>query len=137
MSVAIIAYSSARTVGGAVKGALAQALSAVDVVVMDDDSTDHALQRLMPFNGRNCLFRRPKRGIASNRNATCAHALGEFDSLRRRRERNVIAPGAVPRLHGSMRHDGASASALRTPPRILLPCAITRAMRNARRAMDA
>jgi hypothetical protein len=81
VTVAIIAYNSSRTIVQAVESVLAQSWPALDVLVVDDGSTDDTLARLAPFGDRIRVSTKPNGGIATNRNAGCAHAIGELIAL--------------------------------------------------------
>lgn len=81
VSVLVAAYNSSRTIVATVESVLAQSWPALEVVVVDDGSTDDTLARLSPFRDRVRVIHKPNGGVATNRNAGCAAATGEFIAL--------------------------------------------------------
>lgn len=77
-SVAIAAYQAAATVGEAVASALGQTRPPLEVIVVDDGSTDDLETALEPVRDRVLLLRRQHGGPASARNAALRRARGEF-----------------------------------------------------------
>jgi len=77
-SIVIPAYQAAATIATAVRSALDQALPALEVIVVDDGSTDDLARALRPFEERIEVVRKPNGGAASARNAGAAIARGEF-----------------------------------------------------------
>jgi glycosyltransferase involved in cell wall biosynthesis len=60
-----------------VESALAQTHAPVEVIVLDDGSTDDTADVLAPFAGRVAVTRQPNRGVAAARNAGAARAAGD------------------------------------------------------------
>lgn len=77
-SIVIPAYQAAATIATAARSALDQALPALEVIVVDDGSTDDLAGALRPFEGRIELIRKPNGGAASARNFGAEIARGEF-----------------------------------------------------------
>jgi glycosyltransferase involved in cell wall biosynthesis len=77
-SLIIPAFNHARFLGAAIDSALAQTLGAVDVIVVDDGSTDDTPAVLARYAGRVRVLRQPNRGLSSARNAGLAAARGTF-----------------------------------------------------------
>jgi glycosyltransferase involved in cell wall biosynthesis len=77
-SIVIPAYQAAATIATAVRSALDQALPALEVIVVDDGSTDDLAGALRPFEDRIEVVRKPNGGAASARNAGSEIARGEF-----------------------------------------------------------
>ena len=77
-SVVVPAYQAAGVVAGAVRSALAQTVPAVEVVVVDDGSTDDLAGALRPFGDRVRLVRSAHVGLPAVRNLGVAGAVGEF-----------------------------------------------------------
>jgi hypothetical protein len=77
-SIVIPAYQAAATIATAVRSALDQALPALEVIVVDDGSTDDLAGALGPFEDRIALVRKPNGGAASARNLGAEIARGEF-----------------------------------------------------------
>jgi glycosyltransferase involved in cell wall biosynthesis len=81
VSVIIPAYNDAATVERTVSSVLNQTYSDLEVLVVDDGSTDHTaalVQRMADVDNRIRLLQKPNGGLASARNYGIAHAAGEF-----------------------------------------------------------
>lgn len=75
VTVVIPAYNAATTIGKALQSAVNQTYELVEVVVVDDASTDNTLDVVKNFagtNGRVRVLRRPPTAAASARPATWA-----------------------------------------------------------------
>ncbi len=77
-SVVIAAHDAAGTIGEAVESALVQTLAALEVIVVDDGSTDQTAAALEPYRERIRYFRQEHRGVAATMNAALELAQGEF-----------------------------------------------------------
>jgi len=77
-SIVIPAYQAAATIATAVRSALDQVLPALEVIVVDDGSTDDLAGALGPFEDQIELVRKPNGGAASARNLGAEIARGEF-----------------------------------------------------------
>ena len=79
VSLLIPAYNSSRTIRAAIESCLAQTYADVEVIVVDDGSTDPNLPgALREFGDRIRVIRKPNGGVASARNAGIRAASGEF-----------------------------------------------------------
>jgi len=78
VSLIIATFNHARFLGAAIDSALAQTLGAVDVIVVDDGSTDDTPSVLARYAGRVRVLRQPNRGLAAARNAGLAAARGTY-----------------------------------------------------------
>ena len=78
VSLVIATFNHARLLAEAIDSALAQTLDAVDVVVVDDGSTDDTPAVLGRYGGRIRVLRQPNRGLAAARNAGLAAARGAY-----------------------------------------------------------
>jgi glycosyltransferase involved in cell wall biosynthesis len=81
VSVIIPAYNDAATVERTISSVRNQTYSDLEVLVVDDGSTDETaaiVQRLADIDHRITLLRKPNGGLASARNHGIAHAAGEF-----------------------------------------------------------
>jgi glycosyltransferase involved in cell wall biosynthesis len=81
VSVLISTYNCGEYVCAAVESALAQTHRAIEVIVLDDGSTDDTRVRLRGYEGRIRYMYQPNRGLAASRNATIAAARGEAVAL--------------------------------------------------------
>lgn len=77
-SVVLPVYQGAETIGEAIESVLAQEPPPLEVIVVDDGSTDALAGALAPFGERVTVVRRPHRGVAPARNAGLNAASGEF-----------------------------------------------------------
>jgi hypothetical protein len=77
-SVVIAAHNAAATIAEAVESAFAQTLPPLEVVVVDDGSTDDTLAALEPYGDGLVRIRKPRGGVASARNAALERARGDF-----------------------------------------------------------
>jgi GT2 family glycosyltransferase len=81
-SIVVPAYNAAATIGSAVGSALAQTRSELEVIVVDDGSTDATADRVAQIGDpRVRLISQPNRGLPAARNAGIASARGRFVSL--------------------------------------------------------
>lgn len=78
VSVIIPTYNRARLVCRAIDSALCQTHPAVEVIVIDDGSTDDTPDRLAAYGGRIRLLRQANAGVCAARNAGLAAARGAF-----------------------------------------------------------
>ena len=78
VSLVIATFNHARFLGEALDSALAQTLEGVEVVVVDDGSTDDTPAALASYVGRIQVIRQPNRGLAAARNAGLAAARGTY-----------------------------------------------------------
>ena len=80
-SIVIAAYQAAATIAEAVASALAQTHPALEVIVVDDGSTDDLVGALRPFGSDIKLIHKRNAGGASARNAGTTAARGEFIAI--------------------------------------------------------
>jgi hypothetical protein len=76
--VVIAAHDAAGTIGEAVESAFAQTLAALEVIVVDDGSTDGTMATLEPYLDRIVCIRKQRGGAASARNAALEQVRGDF-----------------------------------------------------------
>ncbi len=80
-SIIIPVYNGAATIGRAIASALDQTVRALEVVVVDDGSTDDLDTALDPYEGKITLLRKPNGGGASAFNAGVRAASGDFVAM--------------------------------------------------------
>jgi glycosyltransferase involved in cell wall biosynthesis len=80
-SLIIPTFNHARFVGAAIDSALAQTVSAFEVIVVDDGSTDETPTVLARYAARVRVLRQENRGLSAARNAGLAAAHGTFVSF--------------------------------------------------------
>jgi glycosyltransferase involved in cell wall biosynthesis len=81
ISVVIPTYNYGRFVTEAVESALAQTYRPMEVIVVDDGSTDDTAERLRPYMDRIRYIRQENRGLSAARNTGIRHAQGEWVAL--------------------------------------------------------
>lgn len=77
-SVVITSYNKDRFIGAAVDSALAQTWPAVEVIVVDDASTDRSVDVLRSYGDRITLLTKPNGGQGSAMNAGFARSRGDI-----------------------------------------------------------
>jgi GT2 family glycosyltransferase len=81
VSVIVAAYNAAPYIEATCRSALAQTHRALEIIVVDDGSTDDTgaiVARLAAADSRLRVIRQPNRGVAAARNAAIAAACGAF-----------------------------------------------------------
>ncbi|MGQ0598713.1 glycosyltransferase family 2 protein [Aquabacterium sp.] len=81
VSVIIGAYNSARYIGETIDTMLAQTYQPLELIVVDDGSTDNTWQVLQSYGERIVAVRQANGGVPAARNTGLAHARGEFIAL--------------------------------------------------------
>jgi glycosyltransferase involved in cell wall biosynthesis len=78
VTVVVPTYNRAQVIVEAVESALQQTLAPLEVIVVDDGSTDGTCERLAPFMDRIMYLYQPNQGVSAARNAGIRAAKGEF-----------------------------------------------------------
>ncbi len=78
VSVVITTYNQAAYIGQAIESVLAQTYHPLEVIVIDDGSTDETPSRIAPFARRVTYIRQENQGIAGSRNTGIRKAGGEL-----------------------------------------------------------
>lgn len=78
VSVILPTYNRARIVQRAIDSALAQTCPSIEIVVVDDGSTDDTPSVLARYDARVRVIRQRNAGVAAARNTGLSHAKGEF-----------------------------------------------------------
>lgn len=78
VSIVVCSYNYEHFIGPAVQSALAQTHPQVEVIVVDDGSTDHSRERLMAFRDQVRLILKPNGGQLSAYNTGFEASRGEF-----------------------------------------------------------
>lgn len=78
VSIIIPIYNRAWLVDSLIQNCLDQSYSQIEIVVVDDGSTDATAARLATFGDRIKLIRRPNGGVSAARNAAVLTATGEL-----------------------------------------------------------
>jgi glycosyltransferase involved in cell wall biosynthesis len=81
VSIVIPTFNYGHFVGEAVESALNQTYSCVEVIVIDDGSTDDTRERLAPYIGRIHYHYQSNAGLSAARNTGIRLAQGEFVAL--------------------------------------------------------
>ena len=78
LSIVIPCYNQARFVGEAIESALGQVGAAVDVIVVNDGSTDETPAVVKQYGHRIRAFHQPNQGLSATRNRGFAEASGKY-----------------------------------------------------------
>lgn len=78
VSIVIPMYNSADTVGGTITGALTQTYHNLEIIVVDDGSTDDSHKVAAAYGDRITLITQENAGVSSARNRGAAAATGEL-----------------------------------------------------------
>jgi glycosyltransferase involved in cell wall biosynthesis len=78
VSIIIPTYNRADILGRSILSVLDQSYRPIEVIVVDDGSTDHTMEMLAPFGDRIRVVRQENRGPSAARNAGVAQAEGEI-----------------------------------------------------------
>src|SRR5262245_17659232 len=78
VSVVIPTYNRAAIVGGTIESVLAQTHGDVEVVVVDDGSTDETPEAVGRFDGRVTYIRQENLGVEAARKRGLARATGRY-----------------------------------------------------------
>lgn len=78
VSVVIPAYNCASTIGAALNSVLVQDYPAVQILVVDDGSTDDTCNQVARYGPRVTLIKKPNGGAAAARNEGMGRASGEY-----------------------------------------------------------
>ena len=81
VSVIIGAYNSGKDIGQTIDSLLAQTCPQVEVIVVDDGSTDHTWEVLSRYGDRIVAVKQANGGVAAARNTGLRQARGEFIAL--------------------------------------------------------
>lgn len=78
VSVVIVAYNKADTLGAAIESVLGQTYRDFEILVVDDGSTDDTAEKLRPYLDRVRYLPKPNGGTGSARNLGIAQARGSY-----------------------------------------------------------
>jgi len=78
VSVIVTTYNHAAYIGAAIQSALDQDYSNIEVIVIDDGSTDETAERIQAFGRDVVCVRQDNRGVAASRNAGMSKARGNL-----------------------------------------------------------
>lgn len=81
VSVIIPTFNAAPVVGRAITSVLAQTQAPLEIIVVDDGSSDDTIGALRPFESRVRLLRKPNGGPGSARNLGALVAIGDWLAL--------------------------------------------------------
>lgn len=107
VSVVIAAYNAEKYLRACLRSVISQTLCPIEILVMDDGSTDRTVDILTEFRSKITILRRPHRGVVPVRNELVTLASGDYiaflDSddiwhpcyLERQCQALLDAPGAV------------------------------------------
>lgn len=81
VSVNLVVYNGRKDVGAAIDSVLAQTYRPLELVVVDDGSTDGTWELLQSYGDRIVAVRQPNGGLPVARNTALRHSRGEFIAL--------------------------------------------------------
>lgn len=81
VSVALVVYNGQKDVAAAIESVLAQTYRPLELIVVDDGSTDHTWELLQRYGERIVAIRQSNGGLPAARNTALKHARGEFIAL--------------------------------------------------------
>jgi glycosyltransferase involved in cell wall biosynthesis len=118
ISIIIPAFNYERYVARAIESALAQDYPAVEVVVVDDGSTDGTAEVAQQFEDRGVrVIRQANQGLAAARNTGIAHAKGEL--LFFLDADDFLEPYAISRLYEALTSLGADFGMVACLPNVI------------------
>ena len=78
VSVVIPAFNAEATIGETIESVLAQSYPNIEIIVVDDASTDETIAQVQKFGDKVSLYKKPHGGIGSTRNYAHARAQGKY-----------------------------------------------------------
>jgi len=81
LSVIIPAFNADKYLGEAIQSVLDQSYSAIEIIVVDDGSTDNTFAIASRFEDKIILLQQENQGAAIARNCGIQHSSGEFLSF--------------------------------------------------------
>ncbi len=78
VSVVIPTHNRASMITGAIESVLAQSMSDLEIIVVDDGSSDGTFEALAPYRDRIVYLRQPNGGVSRARNTGMQAAQGEY-----------------------------------------------------------
>ena len=78
VSVVVPSYNRANVIAQSLDSALAQTYPRLEIIVVDDGSTDETEQAVAPYRDRVVFIRQQNQGLAGARNTGLARATGEY-----------------------------------------------------------
>ena len=103
VSVIVPVYNAEKTLAGCIGSVLHQSFEDIEVLAVDDGSTDQSLQLLREFaaqDGRVRVFAQANSGVAAARNLAINHATGKY--LQFVDSDDLLAPDATGRMVEAM-----------------------------------
>jgi len=108
-SIVIPAFNAESTIGEAVTSVLNQKYPDLEVIVVDDGSTDTTAERAKEFDHCVVLLRQENRGVSAARNHGLTQASGEFILFLDADD--WLLEGAIPRLLQALQEDAGMVAA--------------------------
>ncbi|HPP08870.1 MAG TPA: glycosyltransferase family A protein, partial [bacterium] len=82
VSVIVPVYNAERFIGETLRSVLCQTYKDIEVIVVDDGSTDHSVEVIKKYNDpRIMLIRQQNRGVSAARNTGIKSSNGKFIAL--------------------------------------------------------
>ena len=106
VSIVICTYNRVELLSQTLETVFAQQYRPVEIIVMDDGSSDRTPELLKKYKDKILCFRQSNQGIAAGRTNACKLAHGEFIALQD--DDDLMAPDRIPALYEAFcRHPSA------------------------------
>jgi glycosyltransferase involved in cell wall biosynthesis len=100
ISIVVCTHNRADLIGQTMETIFAQEYKPVEILVVDDGSTDNTLELMKGYGDRIRYYRQENKGIAATRTAACKLALGEYIAFQD--DDDLMTPDRITCLYGAL-----------------------------------